>query len=225
VNERREPLSLTQGGEPHRKQRTERGHVEHVAVECLVPRPHLHPDAASVPTRGIVVYRLRRLACRALHTAQRCTSLPLGLGCLRPVTAFVCTLLTAAGFYFSIGLGEQWWLAWLAPVPVLWFAFSDTKGWQVFLAEWAAYALGATSILKAYGGILPLGRAATGKNMSAAGQKCADSLAITDIVGETHGTEYQCAEPPLRARQTSSRSGQPSRSRNSLGFLGAGSVP
>jgi apolipoprotein N-acyltransferase len=73
-----------------------------------------------------------------------------------PATAFVCTLLTAAGFYSSIGLGEQWWLAWLAPVPVLWFAFSDTKGWQVFLAAWAAYALGATSILKAYGGILPL---------------------------------------------------------------------
>lgn len=72
-----------------------------------------------------------------------------------PVTAFVCTLLTAAGFYSSIGLGEQWWIAWLAPVPVLWFAFSDTKGWQVFLAAWAAYALGATSI-KAYGGILPL---------------------------------------------------------------------
>jgi hypothetical protein len=61
------------------------------------------------------------------------------------VAAFVCTLLTAAGFYFSIGLGEQWWLAWLAP-----------KGWQVFVAAWAAYALGATSILRAYGGILPL---------------------------------------------------------------------
>jgi apolipoprotein N-acyltransferase len=73
-----------------------------------------------------------------------------------PVTAFVCTLLTAAGFYFSIRLGEQWWLAWLAPIPVLCLAFSDTKGWQVFLAAWAAYALGATSILKAYGGILPL---------------------------------------------------------------------
>jgi hypothetical protein len=43
-----------------------------------------------------------------------------------------------------------------SPVPVLWFAFSDTKGWQVFLAAWAAYALGATSILTTYGGILPL---------------------------------------------------------------------
>ncbi|HEY1707335.1 MAG TPA: hypothetical protein VGG10_03655 [Rhizomicrobium sp.] len=70
--------------------------------------------------------------------------------------AIVCALLTAVGFYFSIGLGEQWWLAWLAPIPVLWFAFGDTKGWQAFLAAWAAYALGATSILRAYAGVLPL---------------------------------------------------------------------
>lgn len=70
--------------------------------------------------------------------------------------AVACTLLTAIGFYFSIGLGEQWWLAWLAPLPVLWFAFGDeSKGWQAFLAAWAAYALGATSILKAYAGVLP----------------------------------------------------------------------
>jgi apolipoprotein N-acyltransferase len=69
--------------------------------------------------------------------------------------AVLCALLSAAGFYFSLGLGEQWWLAWLAPVPVLWFAFGDAKGWTVFLAAWAAYALGATSILSAYAGLLP----------------------------------------------------------------------
>ncbi len=69
--------------------------------------------------------------------------------------AIACALLTAVGFFFSIGLGEQWWLAWLAPIPVLWFAFGETKGWQAFLAAWASSALGATNILQAYGGILP----------------------------------------------------------------------
>jgi len=39
--------------------------------------------------------------------------------------AIVCTFLTAIGFYFSIGLGDQWWVAWLAPIPVLWLAFGD----------------------------------------------------------------------------------------------------
>ncbi len=69
--------------------------------------------------------------------------------------ALACALLTATGFFFSTGLGEQWWLAWLAPIPVLWFAFGETKGWQVFVAAWAGYALGSTSVLEAYGGILP----------------------------------------------------------------------
>jgi len=71
------------------------------------------------------------------------------------MTAFLCALLSAIGFYFSIGLGEQWWLAWLAPVPVLWLAFGETKGWQVFFAAWLGCALGSTSILRAYLGSLP----------------------------------------------------------------------
>jgi apolipoprotein N-acyltransferase len=70
--------------------------------------------------------------------------------------AIVCALLSAIGFYFSIGLGEQWWLAWFAPIPILWLAFGDTKPWTVFVAAWAAAALGATSILRAYGGEMPL---------------------------------------------------------------------
>ena len=69
--------------------------------------------------------------------------------------AFACALATALCFFFSIGLGETWWLAWLAPVPVLWFVFGETKRWQAFLAAWAGYALGATSMLEAYAGVLP----------------------------------------------------------------------
>jgi apolipoprotein N-acyltransferase len=71
------------------------------------------------------------------------------------MTSIVCALLTAAGFYFSLGLGEQWWLAWLAPIPILWLAFGRTNAWKVFFASWAAMALGACSLLRAYGGQLP----------------------------------------------------------------------
>jgi apolipoprotein N-acyltransferase len=70
--------------------------------------------------------------------------------------ALLCAALTAIGFYFSAGLGDQWWLAWLAPFPILWFAFGDAKGWQVFSAAFLAYALGETSILRAYGGVMPI---------------------------------------------------------------------
>jgi len=68
----------------------------------------------------------------------------------------ICAVLSGLGFYFSIGLGEQWWLAWLAPIPILWLAFVDTRSWTVFLLSWAACALGGSSIIRAYGGILPV---------------------------------------------------------------------
>ncbi len=69
--------------------------------------------------------------------------------------AIACALLSAVGFYFSIGLGEQWWLTWFAPVPVLWLAFGKTNPGVAFFAAWAACALGAMNLLRAYGGILP----------------------------------------------------------------------
>ena len=69
--------------------------------------------------------------------------------------AIVCAFLSAVGFYFSLGLGSQWWLAWLAPVPVLWFAFGETKPWPVFFAAFAAMALGLLHFLLAYGGTMP----------------------------------------------------------------------
>lgn len=71
------------------------------------------------------------------------------------VTAILCTALSIIGFFFSLGLGEQWWLAWLAPVPVLWLAFADRRYWPAFLAAWAAFALGSTHQFEAYWGRLP----------------------------------------------------------------------
>ena len=70
--------------------------------------------------------------------------------------AIGCALLSAIGFYFSIGLGDQWWLAWLAPIPVLWFAFGPAKYWQTFPVAFFAFMLGSADLVPAYGGTMPL---------------------------------------------------------------------
>ena len=48
--------------------------------------------------------------------------------------AVVASLLTAACFYFSIGIGEAWVLAWFAPLPVLLLAYRQGSGMAVFFA-------------------------------------------------------------------------------------------
>jgi len=72
------------------------------------------------------------------------------------MTAILCALLSGAAFYLSTNLGEVWPLAWLAPVPVLWFAFGDERNWVVAASAFAALAIGATNLLGAYGGVFPL---------------------------------------------------------------------
>jgi apolipoprotein N-acyltransferase len=71
------------------------------------------------------------------------------------MVAIACVILTAAGCYFSFGLGHAWWLAWFTPVPVLWLVFGETKPWQAFLAAWIAFALGLSSLLRAYVNVIP----------------------------------------------------------------------
>jgi apolipoprotein N-acyltransferase len=66
-----------------------------------------------------------------------------------------CALVSGLGFFFSIGLGDQWCLAWLAPVPVLWLAFGQIRPWRVFAAAFAAYAIGGANCLPAYWGAMP----------------------------------------------------------------------
>jgi apolipoprotein N-acyltransferase len=71
--------------------------------------------------------------------------------------AVICALLSGTGFYFSTGLGQVWFLAWLAPLPVLWLAFQPgSKGWTAFLAAWAAAGLGGCNLIPAYAGVIPL---------------------------------------------------------------------
>jgi len=70
--------------------------------------------------------------------------------------AALCTIASAIGFYLSLNLGNMWPLAWVAPIPVLWLVFGETRGWIAFAATWTAYALGCCNILPAYMGTLPV---------------------------------------------------------------------
>jgi apolipoprotein N-acyltransferase len=74
----------------------------------------------------------------------------------------LCALASGAGFYFSTGLGAIWFLAWLAPIPVLWLAYGETSGWKIGLAAWSAGAIGALNLLPAYFGLLPTAALAMG---------------------------------------------------------------
>ncbi len=68
----------------------------------------------------------------------------------------LCALLSGALFFLSIGLGNVWPLAWIAPVPLLWLAFGPQPRWQVFLASFAAFAIGQLNLLEAYMILAPI---------------------------------------------------------------------
>ncbi|HET7083233.1 MAG TPA: nitrilase-related carbon-nitrogen hydrolase [Rhizomicrobium sp.] len=69
--------------------------------------------------------------------------------------ALLCALLSGAMFYLSQGLDDVWWLAWLAPVPLLWLAYGEARPWHVFAASVGAFACGQIYMMQAYLGILP----------------------------------------------------------------------
>lgn len=72
------------------------------------------------------------------------------------VTAVFCGILSGVLFYFSTDLGSVWPLAWIAPVPILWFAFRSKNNWLVFAVSWLAGLLGGLNFLPASIGGLPL---------------------------------------------------------------------
>jgi apolipoprotein N-acyltransferase len=76
-------------------------------------------------------------------------------------SAVICAIVSGAGIYFSFNLGDQWWLAWLAPVPVLWLAFGPAPRRLVFAASFAAYGIGLSNILPAYDQLFPFAALAT----------------------------------------------------------------
>lgn len=64
-----------------------------------------------------------------------------GLDRRKLVGALAATALGALGWWFGSGLRPLWWLAWLAPLPVLWLAPRGRARWAA-LAAFAAYAIG-----------------------------------------------------------------------------------
>jgi apolipoprotein N-acyltransferase len=70
--------------------------------------------------------------------------------------AFFCALLSGALFYYSQGQANAWALAWFAPVPLLWLAYSKTPAWKVLLAAFAGFCSGQLYLAQCYGGKLPL---------------------------------------------------------------------
>jgi apolipoprotein N-acyltransferase len=68
--------------------------------------------------------------------------------------ALICALLSGAMLYLSQGLNDVWWLAWIAPLPLLWLAYGPGPWWKLFAASLAAFAWGSVYFLQAYGGFL-----------------------------------------------------------------------
>ena len=69
--------------------------------------------------------------------------------------ALVCALASAIAFFLALGTPNAWPLAWIAPVPLLWLAFSDDSWRRVAIASLAGYALGELGMLWPYVG--PIG--------------------------------------------------------------------
>jgi apolipoprotein N-acyltransferase len=69
--------------------------------------------------------------------------------------AFACVALSGTCFFLSFGAEAFWPLAWLAPVPVLWLAFTRRGVMFVFLCAASAHALGGLYLVQAYVGVLP----------------------------------------------------------------------
>lgn len=70
--------------------------------------------------------------------------------------AALCAALSGLAFFASTGLGVIWPLAWLAPAPVLWLAFGQTRTRTIAIASFAAFAIGNTNLLPAYYDVLPM---------------------------------------------------------------------
>jgi apolipoprotein N-acyltransferase len=72
------------------------------------------------------------------------------------LTALPATLLSAALFYLSQGLDDLWFLAWVAPAPILWLAYGAGPRWSVALASLVAFAGGMAFLVQCYAPIVPL---------------------------------------------------------------------
>lgn len=69
--------------------------------------------------------------------------------------ALACIAVSALCFYLSFGIEALWPLQWIAPIPVLWFAFARAKAWQTLLVASGAYTLGGLYLVQAYASVFP----------------------------------------------------------------------
>jgi apolipoprotein N-acyltransferase len=69
--------------------------------------------------------------------------------------ALLAAVMSGILFFLSQGVADVWPLGWLAPVPLLWFAYGDAPRWQVLLASLAGFALGQAYLAQCYWGQLP----------------------------------------------------------------------
>jgi apolipoprotein N-acyltransferase len=72
------------------------------------------------------------------------------------MAVLLIALLSGAMFYLSQGLANVWALAWIAPTPLLWLAYTDTARWKVLAATVAAIAAAQIYLLQCYWGQIPL---------------------------------------------------------------------
>lgn len=69
--------------------------------------------------------------------------------------AVLCALLSGGLFHLSQGLDDAWYLAWLAPAPILFLGYGAAPRWQLVLASLAAYAMGQIYLVQCYAPIFP----------------------------------------------------------------------
>lgn len=67
----------------------------------------------------------------------------------------LCAGLTAAALTLSSHVGWLWWLGWIAPAPLLWFAFGPANPMRVLAAALGAGALVGLGAVSAYAALLP----------------------------------------------------------------------
>ena len=69
--------------------------------------------------------------------------------------ALVAAVTSGILFFLSQGIADFWLLGWLAPLPLLWFAYDGAPRWQVLVASFAGFALGQLYLAQCYWGQLP----------------------------------------------------------------------
>ena len=73
----------------------------------------------------------------------------------RPLFAFLAVATSACAYYVSVGLGDMWAFAWIAPIPILVLAFRSSGRTSMF-AAFSAYFLGSLNLFTYLTKVLPV---------------------------------------------------------------------